>query len=76
MKKNSNELISREMMLGEVIEKYPDSVEIFLKKGLHCVGCFAANFETLEGGAKAHGMDKKQIDALVEELNKSIKKKR
>ncbi len=66
-----NDKITKTMTLGEVIEKYPKSVDIFMKYGLHCIGCSVATWETLEQGAMAHGMDNKKIDSLLEELNKT-----
>ena len=52
------EKISKDMTLGEVIQKYPEVVSIMLKYDLHCVGCHVAAYETLEQGALGHGMDK------------------
>lgn len=67
--------ITKDMSIAEVVQKSPASVEIILSHGLHCIGCPATMFETLEQGAKAHGMSDKEINNLVKELNKSIKKK-
>lgn len=39
--------------------------------GLFCVTCHLASFETLEEGAKAHGMKEKEIEKMVERLNKT-----
>ena len=64
--------ITKNMKLGEVISKHPETIEIFMKKGLHCIGCHVAAFETIEEGAKAHGMDDKTIDNMIKELNKKI----
>jgi hybrid cluster-associated redox disulfide protein len=64
--------ITKDMKLQEVISKFPKTVEVFSKYGLHCFGCFAAAFENIEQGAKAHGID---VDKLIEDLNKAIKKK-
>mgnify|MGYP001579993930 FL=1 len=66
-----NDKITKTMTLGEVIEKYPKSVNIFMKYGLHCIGCSVATWETLEQGATAHGMDSKKLNDLLEELNKT-----
>ena len=66
-----NDKITKTMTLGEVIEKYPKSVDIFMKYGLHCIGCSVATWETLEQGATAHGMDSKKLNDLLEELNKT-----
>ena len=41
-----------------------------MKYGLHCIGCSVATWETVEQGAKAHGIDGKKLEDLLEELNK------
>ncbi|UCH12313.1 MAG: DUF1858 domain-containing protein [Candidatus Omnitrophota bacterium] len=65
--------IKKEMSLAEIVQKYPETTEVFQKHGLHCIGCPIASFETLEQGAAAHGMD---LKVLLEDLNKAIKKKK
>ncbi|PJE57534.1 MAG: disulfide oxidoreductase [Candidatus Portnoybacteria bacterium CG10_big_fil_rev_8_21_14_0_10_38_18] len=60
------------MRIDEALNKYPETVGIFVKYGFHCLGCAAASFESIEDGAKAHGID---TDKLVEELNEVIKEK-
>ena len=67
--------ITKDMTLGEVITKHPEAARVMLKYGLHCVGCHVAAFETVEQGAKAHDMDKKQTDKMLKEMNEVIKKK-
>lgn len=64
--------ITEKTNLGKLISKHPETMEVFMKHGLHCVGCIAAQFETLGQGAKAHGIDVKK---LVKELNEAVKKK-
>lgn len=61
------------MSLADVVQKHPETAPVFQKHGLHCMGCAMASFETLEQGAAAHGMD---LKALLEDLNKSIEKKK
>ncbi len=68
------EKISKEMALGEMVSKYPDTGPIMLKYGLHCVGCHVAAYETIEQGAKAHGMTDEDIDKMLEEMNKAVEK--
>ena len=46
-----------------------ETVEILTDIGLHCIGCFASQFETLEQGCKGHGMSDKEIDELINKLN-------
>lgn len=64
--------ITKDSNLGEVLTKYPKVAEVLIKKGFHCLGCIAANFETIEQAAQVHGLDVKK---LVSEMNKTIKKK-
>ncbi len=65
--------IKKEDIIGEVIKKYPDSIEVFLEFNLHCVGCPMVSQETIEGGCRAHGIEKEKIEKLIEKLNKKIK---
>ncbi len=63
------ELITKDMTMGEIIEKYPASAEIMLSYGLHCVGCHVNPMESLRDGAKVHGMDEVQVKSMLDELN-------
>ena len=47
--------ITKDMIIGEIIKKYPKSVEIMLEHGIHCIGCHVATWETLEQGASVQG---------------------
>lgn len=62
--------ITKKTLLAEIVERYPALGEVLAEDyGFHCIGCFAAEMETLEQGAVVHGMTKKEIDKLVETLN-------
>lgn len=61
--------ITRDMTVGEIVELVPDSVDVLLEYGLHCVGCGASMWETLEEGALGHGMSEDLLESLLEELN-------
>lgn len=63
--------ISVKMQLGDIVNKYPETVEVFFKYGLPCAGCHIASFETLEEGALGHGIKGEELEKLVEELNKA-----
>ena len=62
--------ITRDMGIMEVVQKYPETIEIFRSFGMGCIGCAAAHFENIEQGATAHGMD---VDALMQALNEGVK---
>jgi len=61
--------ITQDMSIGEVVSKYPQTVQVFLSHGLMCVGCAAARFETLEQGIKAHGLD---LEVMLKDLNAAV----
>ncbi len=62
------ELITKEMSIMEVVEKWPKTVDVFMAYGMGCLGCAMAHFENIEQGAMAHGMD---VPALMADLNKA-----
>ncbi len=62
-------MITKEMSIGEVVTKYPQTIPIFQAHGMGCLGCAVAKFENVAEGAAAHGIN---IEKLVEDLNKSI----
>ncbi len=66
------EKITKKMNIGEVIQKYPETAEVFFKYGFHCIGCAFAGAESIEQGALSHGID---VEKFVEDLNKKISKK-
>ena len=73
-KKNQNKKvkeITKDMSFAEIIEKFPEAIEILLGSGMHCIGCPMAMQETLEAGARAHGID---IEDLIKKINERIKK--
>jgi len=63
--------ITKDVMIGELVEKHPESIGVMQKHGLHCIGCHVATWETLEQGANGHGID---VKALIEDINKAINK--
>ena len=60
--------VTKDMGIIEIVQNYPESLEVFAKYGLGCIGCAAARFENLEAGAKVHGVDPEQMGAEINEL--------
>lgn len=61
--------ITKDMKIEAVVTEHPETMMVFMKHGLHCVGCHVSAFESIEEGAMMHGIN---TDALVEDLNKVI----
>lgn len=61
--------IDKDMTFKEVLEAYPETIEIFDKYNMGCLSCTGAINETLEQGAISHGLD---VEILLNELNEVI----
>ena len=61
--------IIKDMSIVEIVQTYPDTVEVLMNAGMGCLGCAASHFENIEQGAMAHGID---IDSLIAALNEAI----
>ena len=64
--------VRKDMTLSEVAETYPVAVPVMLSYGLHCIGCHIAAWETVEQGAKSHGMTDEQVNQMIKEMNEQI----
>lgn len=71
-KVKSVEKITKDYNLGELVSKYPQTIEVLLDYGLHCVGCGAMFFDSIEAGAKIHGYTDEEIEELVLRLNEVV----
>jgi len=65
----TKETINEDMNIKEVIEKYPETVPVFGKYNMGCIGCIAASFEKLKDIASVHGID---VKTFVKELNEAV----
>ncbi len=69
--------ITKDMTIADIIESNPAKArqlaEVMFSYNLQCFGCGAAAFETLEEGARVHGMDDKTLDKFVKALNGALK---
>lgn len=63
-------MITRDMIIGDIIRQYPATVDVFARYGLECFECQIADLETLEHGA---GFHKIAMEQLLLELNTAAK---
>lgn len=63
------EKITEKMNIREVIDKYPETIPVFAKYNMGCIGCIAASFETIGDIAAVHGTD---VRSFVKDLNAVI----
>jgi len=67
--------ITKKTNMHELLTIRPELAGLFFQSGMGCVGCPMSKGETIEEGCKVHGMSDKEIDKLVEKLNKTSEKK-
>lgn len=70
----SKNKITKKWTIAKIVEKYPQSADILVVYGFHCIGCAMAAYETLEQGADVHGLEEDDLVELVKKLNKLIDK--
>ena len=65
--KKAMKKITKKITFAELMEKYPEAVEVLFENGMHCIGCAMSAQETLEQGCLGHGLNP---DELVDKINK------
>jgi len=58
--------ITKDMIIGDVLDKDSGAAKFFFEIGMHCLGCPASRGETIEQACAVHNTD---CDALLAELN-------
>lgn len=58
--------ITKDSIVGDVLDYAPETAQFFLEIGMHCLGCPASRGESIEMACMVHGKD---ADELVENIN-------
>ena len=62
-------MITKDVLIGELLRMDPAIAAILMASGMHCVGCPSAQMESLEEAAMVHMMDCYQ---LVDRINEYL----
>lgn len=65
-------MINKNFTISQVLNKYPETKEVFEENGMHCLGCPTATRESIEQAAGVHGLN---LEGLINSLNESIGEK-
>ena len=65
-------MITKDMLIGDIVRQYPEAIRTLMQFGMGCVGCPSSQMESLEEAAYVHGFD---IDELMDSLHKTIETK-
>ena len=49
--------VTKDTIIGDILDICPDSAPLFLEIGMHCLGCPASRGETVEQACAVHGND-------------------
>lgn len=54
-------VVNRKTLIGEIVNQYPETAEVLLGIGMHCLGCPASQAESLEDACAVHGVDPESV---------------
>ena len=68
--------ITRKTDMHELLRRKPELAGLLVQSGMGCVGCPMSMGETIEEGCKVHGMSDKEIDKMINKMNKKVEGKK
>ena len=63
--------ITKDTLIGDILDMDRTTAPFFLEMGMHCLGCPTARGETLEQACEVHGVN---ADELVAKINAHLEK--
>ena len=60
-----NTYIHAETLIGEIVNTYPESIEVLMSKGMHCLGCPASQAESIKDACLVHGLNPDDVISAV-----------
>ena len=64
--------ISKDSIIGDILDIDEGTAKFFLEIGMHCLGCPSSRGETIEQACEVHGTD---ADELVRKINEYFENK-
>lgn len=65
-------VVTKESIIGDVLDFDVDTARFFFEIGMHCLGCPSARGESIADACAVHGTN---ADELVEKINKYLASK-
>ena len=65
----AEQFVTGETLVGEVVTRYPETVEILISIGMHCLGCPHSRAESLNEACAVHAIDPAEV---IEAINNRI----
>ena len=67
--------ISKDMIIGQILEMDPNMAGILMAGGMHCIGCPSSIGESLEEACMVHGLDVNVVLADIHHYEETKKQK-
>lgn len=64
--------VTKDSIIGDVLDFDIETAQFFLEIGMHCLGCPASRGESIEAACEVHGTD---ADELVSKINDFLESK-
>ncbi|MBQ7397990.1 MAG: DUF1858 domain-containing protein [Clostridia bacterium] len=64
--------VTKDSIIGDVLDAAPDTAVFFFEIGMHCLGCPASRGESIADACLVHGTD---ADELIAKINAFLEKK-
>jgi len=61
--------ITKDTIIGDILDIAPETAPVFLSIGMHCLGCPASRGETVEQACAVHGIP---FETVLEKLNELV----
>ena len=61
--------ITKDTVIGDILDIAPQTAPIFFSIGMHCLGCPSSRGETVEEACMVHGLTGEQMDKLLDIVN-------
>ncbi|APF22351.1 hydroxylamine reductase [Clostridium butyricum] len=65
--KSENGVITKDMIIADIVSADAENTKILMEFGMHCIGCPSSQMETLEDACEVHGLN---VEELIKKLNK------
>lgn len=66
-------VVTKDSIIGDVLDHDIDTARFFFEIGMHCLGCPASRGESIEDACAVHGTD---ADELVRKINEFLASKK
>ena len=63
-------VVTKETLIGDVLDHDIDTAKFFFEIGMHCLGCPHSRGESIADACAVHGTD---ADELIEKINAHLK---